>query len=95
MVARAEDPDQIAGWLNYPVLKLTIAPAGNMAKAEYYNGYSHQEFDLTSGLTTDRRTPNRIRGKLKSDVKGVAAFDLVFDLGTASACVADKYQCGG
>jgi hypothetical protein len=95
MVARAEDPDQIAGWLGYPVLKLSIAASGRSAKAEFYNGYSRQEFELSTGLTVDRQAPNRIRGTLKSDVKDVAAFDLTFDIGTASGCVDGKYQCGG
>ena len=95
MVARAEDPDQVAGWLNYPVLKLSIAAAGNSAKAEFYNGISRQEFDLTSGLSVDRQTPNRIRGTLKADVKDIAVFNLTFDIGVVSHCVADKYQCGG
>jgi hypothetical protein len=95
MVARADDPDQVAGWLNYPVLKLSIAASGNSAKAEFYDGYSRQEFDLTSGLTVDRQSPNRIRGTLKTDVKGIAAFNVTFDLGAASNCAADKYQCGG
>jgi hypothetical protein len=94
MVARADDPDQVAGWLNYPTLKLLIAASGNAAKAEFYNGYSRQEFDLTSGLTVDRQTPNRIRGTLKADVKDIAVFNLTFDIGVASNCVVDKYQCG-
>jgi hypothetical protein len=95
MVAKAEDPDQVAGWLGFPVLKLAIAPSGNSAKAEFYNGYSRQEFDVTSGLTISRTAANRIRGTFKSDVKGLAGFDVTFDIGAASTCVADAYQCGG
>jgi hypothetical protein len=95
MLQRAEEPDQVAGWLNYPVLKLAIAQGGTAAKAAYYNGYSRQEFDLASGLTLNPQSPNRIRGTLKADVKAVASFNLTFDIGTASSCVVDKYQCGG
>jgi hypothetical protein len=94
MTARAEDPDQIAGWLGYPVLKLAIAPGGKTAKAEFYNGYARQEFDVTRGLAVDPATPSRIRGSLKTDVKDIAAFNVTFDLGAAATCAAGKSQCG-
>jgi hypothetical protein len=47
--------------------------------------------ELNDGFSIDNSgTPNRIRGHLKTDIKDVAAFDVNFDLSSASQCGAAK-----
>ena len=94
MVALSGDVGSVKGWLIYPMLMLDIAPDGKSAKLEYFDGFSQQKLDVTDGLSIDPNTPNRIRGHLKTDAKDLAQFDVAFDLGTASDCVEDAYNCG-
>jgi len=94
MVALSEEPDDVRRWLHWPVLTLDVAPDGRSAKATYYDGISSKDFDVTSGLGIDTKKPNRISGRLKMDLKDTAKFDIVFDIGTASDCLADQYHCG-
>jgi hypothetical protein len=94
MVALSEEPDQVKGWLSYPVLTLDVAPDGKSANIEYFDGYSRKNLDVSSGLSIDMSVPNRIHGHLKTDAKNVASFDISFDVSTVSDCIADKYQCG-
>ena len=93
MVALSGDVGNVKGWLNYPMLVLDVAPDGKSAKAEYFDGGSHEDFSVTDGLSIDANTPNRIRGHLKTDAKGLAQFDIAFDLGTVSDCVDSAYNC--
>jgi hypothetical protein len=95
MVAQSDDPDQVKGWLNYPVLAMEVAPDGKRAKIEYYDGSSRKDLNVTSGLNIDTSTPNRVRGSVKTSGNGVANIDVTFDIGTLSACAVDKDQCGG
>lgn len=94
MVSLSEEPDDVTRWLSYPVLTLYVAPDGKSAKAYYYDGYSPKEFDVIGGLHIDTKTPNRIRGQLKTDMKDAAKFDITFDIGTASDCLDEQYHCG-
>jgi hypothetical protein len=94
MVALSGDVGNVKGWLNYPLLMLDVAVDGKSAKLEYFNGASHQNLDVTEGLSIDPNTPNRIRGHLQTDAKDLARFDVAFDLGTASDCVESAYNCG-
>ncbi|OQX07787.1 MAG: hypothetical protein BWK76_24410 [Desulfobulbaceae bacterium A2] len=94
MVALSSEPDQVSGWLKSPVLVLEVAPDGKRAAVKYADGISPQSFEVTSGLRIDTQTPNRVRGELKTDQKDVAQFDITFDIGTLSDCLAGVYQCG-
>ena len=94
MLALSGDVDNVKGWLNYPLLMLDVMPDGKTAKLEWFNGMSHQNLDVSEGLMIDPNTPNRIRGHFKTDAKDIAQFDVAFDLGTASDCVENAYQCG-
>jgi hypothetical protein len=94
MVSLSWEPDQVRSWLQYPVLTLEVTPDGKSAKGTYYDGISPKEFEVTGGLSIDRSVRNRIRGRLKTAAQGVALFDVAFDIGTASDCLAGTYQCG-
>ena len=94
MVALSWEPDQVRDWLGYPVLTLDVSPDGKSAKCQYHDGISPEEFGLAEGLNIKTKALKRVRGRLKTDVKDVAKFDVMFDIGIASACVSDKYQCG-
>ncbi|OQX06200.1 MAG: hypothetical protein BWK76_26520 [Desulfobulbaceae bacterium A2] len=94
MVGLSSEPDQVSGWLKSPVLVLEVAPDGKRAAVKYADGISPQSFEVTSGLRIDTQTPNRVRGELKTDQQGVAQFDIIFDIGTLSDCLAGVYQCG-
>lgn len=92
-VALSGDPEEVKGWLGWPVLLLDIAPSGNSGKLEYYDGFSRKTFDIAKGLTVEAGSPDRIRGQLKAALETVA-FDLRFDLAAATSCQANKYRCG-
>lgn len=94
MVALSADPDEVKGWLGHPVLTLDVAPDGKSATVEYSDGYSPKSFVVSDGLSIDTSVPHRIRGRLKTDAKAVASFDITFDISTGCDCLADKYQCG-
>jgi hypothetical protein len=94
MVAQSHDPDHVAQWLGYPIVKLDIAGDGKSAKVFYYDGVLQKRFDVADGLNIEPGVANRIRGRLKTDVKDVALLDLKFDLGTASVCHNGEYNCG-
>jgi hypothetical protein len=92
-LALSRDPDNVKGWLAWPAILLDIPPGGGAAKMEYYDGASRKTIDVAQGLSIQAGTPDRIRGQLKTEADKVA-FDLHFDLGTASSCQADAYNCG-
>jgi len=92
-VAASGDPDEVKGWLAWPVIRLDIAPGGKSGKLEYYDGASRKTFDVTSGLSVDSLPPDRVRGRVKT-VVDMIAFDLHFDLATVSSCQVDAYRCG-
>lgn len=92
-VALSGDPDEVKGWLGWPVLSLDVAPGGKSAKLEYYDGMSRKTFDVAKGLNVEASAPDRVRGQLKTEIDKVA-FDLSFDLGAASSCQAEAYRCG-
>ncbi len=92
-VAASSDPEQVKGWLAWPVVALDIAPGGKSGKLEYYNGSSRKTLDITKGLSIESRSPGRIRGQLKTDVEKIA-LDLHFDLDTTSSCQVGAYRCG-
>ncbi len=92
-VALSGDPEEVMGWLAWPVLRLDIAPAGNSARLEYYDGSSRKILDIGKGLAVESGSPDRIRGQVKAGLDTVA-FDLRFDLAVATTCQADAYRCG-
>ena len=92
-VALSGDPEQVKGWLAWPVIRLDISPAGDSARLEYYDGASRKTFDVARGLSVEPGSPGRIRGQLKAALEAVV-FDLRFDLATATSCQADVYRCG-
>jgi len=92
-LARVGDPDDLAQFVNYPVIQLSAAPDGKSGTLAYFDGFSRRTLELHDGLALDTTTPNRVRGKLKLDAKDVADFDIAFDLGTASECVDGGYEC--
>jgi len=93
MLALSADPEQVKGWLGYPLLKLDIAADGKSAKLEFRDGTSPTQAEVSNGLTLDTATPGRVRGTLKTDLKDSAAFDLRFDIAIASECASDAYRC--
>jgi hypothetical protein len=92
-LALSGDPEEVKGWLGWPVIRMDIAPGGKSAKLEYYNGASRETAEIAKGLSIEAGSPDRIRGQLKGEIEGVV-FDLSFDLGTGSSCQVDQYRCG-
>lgn len=92
-VALSGDPDEVKGWLGWPVISLDVAKGGKAAKLDYYDGISRKSVDITKGLTFDASAPGRARGELKTEVEGVA-FDVRFDLAVTNSCQTDAYRCG-
>ena len=93
MLALSHEPDDVAHFVNYPVIVLNAAPDGKSGKLSYFDGYAHRDIEVREGLTIDSGTPNRVRGRLKLDAKDAADFDIAFDLGNASECIDGAYQC--
>jgi hypothetical protein len=87
------DPDEVKGWLGWPVISLLIPKDGAPARMEYYDGLSRQNVDVPKGLTLEASAPDRVRGRLKAEIDKVA-FDVQFDLAATSTCQTDKYRCG-
>jgi hypothetical protein len=92
-VALSGDPQEVSGWLGWPVISLEIARDGKTAKMEYYDGMSRRSFDVARGLTVELTTPGRIRGQLKTEIEKTV-FDVSFDLANTSSCQIDAYRCG-
>jgi hypothetical protein len=92
-VALSGDPDEVKGWLGWPVISLDVAKGGKSAKLEYYDGLSRKSVDIAKGLTLDASAPGRVHGELKAEVEGVA-FDVRFDLAVTNSCQTDAYRCG-
>lgn len=92
-VALSGDPDEVKGWLGWPVISLDVAKGGKSAKLDYYDGISRKSVDIAKGLTIDASAPDRVRGHMKTEVEGVA-FDVRFDLAVTNSCQTDAYRCG-
>ncbi|MEO8585667.1 MAG: hypothetical protein ABI584_05870 [Acidobacteriota bacterium] len=92
-VALNGDPQEVSGWLGWPVISLEIAKDGNTAKMEYYDGMSRRSFDIAKGLMVESTAPGRIRGQLKTEIEKTV-FDVAFDLAATSSCQVDAYRCG-
>lgn len=76
-------------------VRLDIEPGGKTATMVYWRyGRKDDLGDVSSGLSLDNATPERVRGRVKVDSKQVGQFDIVFDVGTLSACKIDTNNCG-
>jgi hypothetical protein len=92
-VALNGDPEEVSGWLGWPVISLEVGRDGKTAKMEYYDGMSRRSFDIAKGLTVETTAPGRIRGQLKTEIEKIV-FDVSFDLAATSSCQAGAYRCG-
>ncbi|MFI5120001.1 MAG: hypothetical protein ACHQM4_06280 [Thermoanaerobaculia bacterium] len=92
-VALSGDPDEVKGWLAWPVVSLDIAKGGGSARLDSYDGMSRRSFEIATGLTLEAAAPDRVRGQLKTEIEKVV-FDLYFDLAAGSSCRSNVYRCG-
>jgi hypothetical protein len=79
--------------LSAPFLRLDVAADGKTAHAELWDHNTRKQAGITEDLTIESSDGNRIRGRLKTDLKELAKIDLYFDLATASMCYTDGDKC--
>lgn len=79
--------------LTASLLDLNVAPDGKSAHARLTNQGTLKQIDIKDGLTIEANDGKRIRGRLNADIKDLAAFNLYFDVATASVCHAHSSNC--
>lgn len=89
-----KDVSSIRLILTAALLDLDVAPDGKSAHARYSKQGTVLNADIKDGLTIESNDGKRIRGRLNTDIKDVAAFNLYFDVATASVCHANSSDCG-
>lgn len=88
-----EDVSNVRLTLTAALLDLDVAPDGKSAHASYSKQGTLLEADIKDGLTIESNDGKRVRGRLNTDIKDMAAFNLYFDVATASVCHAQSSDC--
>ena len=78
------DPSDTRYTLAFGLVRMKVAPDGKSADIEIWNGGTEKTTKVADGLTIEVADGKRMRGRLVTDVKDVAKFDLYFDIATAS-----------
>ena len=77
-------PSDVRYTLAFGLVRMDVAPDGKSANIEIWNGGSEKTANVADGLTIEVADGKRIRGRLITDVKDVAKFNLYFDIATVS-----------
>lgn len=88
-----KDMSSVRLTLTAPLLDLDVAPDGKSAHARLTDQGTLKKIDIKDGLTIEVNDGKRIRGRLNTDIKDLAAFNLYFDMATASVCHAQSSDC--